>query len=213
MISKEIIRKIENEAKQRYGGRFDNLGVSVRTLGWGCKEDQMQRFDKIVECCELEGKTVMDVGCGFADFYGYIQDRGIRVNYIGVDIIPQFIEYCRAQYKDQSFYCANFMLDSDLLPEADIIISLGTLNYNLRPIDNYEYSKLFITTAFSKANERVVVDFLSTNITPGYQKEDFVFYHSPAEMLEFSMSLTSNCALIHNYPPIPQKEFMIILDR
>ena len=59
----------------------------------------------------------------------------------------------------------------------------------------------------------LVVDFLSTSLTPDYPKEDAVFYHDPEKMLSFALGLTPNVTLIHDYPPIPQKEFMLVLHR
>lgn len=41
--------------------------------------------------------------------------------------------------------------------------------------------------------------------------EDFVFYHDPAEMLNYALTVTPDVTLHHNYLPIPQKEFMLVL--
>ena len=91
---------------------------------------------------------------------------------------------------------------------------LGVLNFNLKDkANNLEYSKLAITNAFSHVDETLIVDFLSSKLTSEYPKEDFVFYHNPIDMLEFALTLTDNVKLIHNYMPIPQKEFMLILSK
>jgi len=95
---------------------------------------------------------------------------------------------------------------------ADAGIMLGVLNLNLKEkFDNYAYSELFIEKAFGCVKKLLVVDFLSEEITAPYPKEDFVFYHNPARMLEFAFTLTPNVVLKHNYQPIPQKEFMLYL--
>ena len=66
---------------------------------------------------------------------------------------------------------------------------------------------------FSHIDETLIVDFLSTNLTSDYPKEDFVFYHDPQEILEFALTLTDNVKLVHDYLPIPQKEFILILSK
>jgi hypothetical protein len=89
---------------------------------------------------------------------------------------------------------------------------LGLLNLNFHEdFDNLTYSKLMITNAFSAVNELLIVDFLSNRLTPDYPKEDFVFYHDPAKMLDFALTLTPNVVLKHNYAPIPQREFLLAL--
>lgn len=91
---------------------------------------------------------------------------------------------------------------------------LGVLNFNLKDqVDNLAYSKQAIANAFSHIDETLIVDFLSTNLTSDYPKEDFVFYHDPLEMLEFALTLTDNVKLVHDYLPIPQKEFILILSK
>jgi hypothetical protein len=71
---------------------------------------------------------------------------------------------------------------------------------------------MMIQKAFSSVSETLVVDFLSLYRTPDYPEEDFVFYHDPSAMLTFALSLTPNVRLIHDYAPIPQKEFMLVLE-
>lgn len=213
MIEKNELIRIEKKSVERYSNRFKELGVSSRALGWGCKEDQLERFNVIVKECDLMGKTIMDIGCGFADFYVYLKERNIEVDYIGVDINPDFVNYCKEKFPNQQFYKKNIMTHSEELPSADIVLSNGALNLKLDNISNFEYSKHFIKKAFEKTEEDLAIDFLSTYRTPDYPKEDFVYYHLPEEIFKFAISLTSNVRLIHNYKPIPQKEFMIILKK
>ncbi|GAB6100055.1 class I SAM-dependent methyltransferase [Halanaerocella petrolearia] len=213
MINKEKIIKIEEKAVKRYNSRFKKKGVSPTTLGWGSKEDQLQRFEVITNQCNLDGKTVMDVGCGFADLFSYLNKNNININYIGIDIVPDFIDYCKEEYPQQEFYCKNVMLDFDKLPKADIVIALGILNYNFDEVSNFEYSKLFIKKIFQISKEKVVIDFLSKYRTEEYPKENFVYYHSPEKVFKFMTSLTNDLLLAHNYQPIPQKEFMIFANK
>lgn len=213
MISKQEILQLEQKAIKRYSNRFEKKGVSPSSLGWGSKNDQLERFKVITKECNLDGKTIMDIGCGFADFFSYLNSINIKINYIGVDIVPHFVNYCKKKYSKQDFYCKNIMLNFDQLPSADIVVALGILNYNFDEVSNFEYSKLFIEKIFNIAREKIIVDFLSKYRTEEYPKEDFVYYHSPEDIFEFITSLTNDFSLIHNYPPIPQKEFMIFADK
>lgn len=213
MIDEKALMKIEKEALDRYNKRFDQLGVSPKTLGWGCREDQLERFNTICQHCKLENKTVMDIGCGFADLYCYLKEHDVRVNYIGIDINPYFIDYCKRAFPEQQFHRANIMLKHAGIPKADIVIALGLLNFRLNEISNRDYTEMFIQKAFALTNERLIVDFLSEYRIPHYPKEDFVFYHSPESVFQFAMSLTDNACIIHDYKEIPQKEFMLILNK
>lgn len=211
MDKEKIYLKLEKSAVERYQTRFYKEGVSYKTLGWGCTEDQVKRFEVLLQNINFKNKSVMDIGCGFADFYGYLKQKEICCNYIGVDIIPEFLECCCKKYPEATFIKANIMLDKDILPKTDIVVTTGTLNLKLDDIDNMEYTKDFMRNAYEKTEELMSIDFLSTKLTSSYPKEDFVYYHDPLKLLEYSFELTDNIKLIHNYEAIPQKEGTIIL--
>ena len=208
----DFLESVAKSAKERYGRRFAEMGVSPRTLGWGSKEDQLTRFQVMTEQIDFAGSTLMDIGCGFADFWKYLAAmERLPDHYIGVDLMEQFIAHNQETYPEAQFICCDFMRQPEQLPEVDYVISNGTMNFKLS--DNLSYNRKFLQTAFIKATKGLVVDFLSTIYTPDYPPEDTVYHHSPKDVLDLAFELTPNVRLIHNYAPIPQKEFMIILER
>ncbi len=89
---------------------------------------------------------------------------------------------------------------------------LGLLNWNWKDeAKNYAYSMEVIKNALEAVNDVLIVDFLSTKYDPNYPVEDIVFYHDPLIMLENIMELTPNVDLVHSYPAIPQKEFLLYI--
>ncbi|WP_167955994.1 class I SAM-dependent methyltransferase [Anaerosporobacter faecicola] len=213
MTNIDEYRKIQEDAIQRYSERYKRLGVVPQALGWGKKEDQIERFDTLIKNIDFTNKRILDIGCGFADFYVYLKDHDINCKYIGIDIIPDFIEYCKNKFPECEFYQKNVLLDTDSISNADIVLSLGTLNFKLHNINNLDYTKEFMKKSFSLANETLILDFLSTKLTKTYPKEDLVYYHSPNTIMDMAFELTDNLQLVHNYKPIPQKEFMIFLGK
>ena len=203
---------------ERYSRRYKELGHDVKTLGWGNTEQQGFRFKQAVEALDFKSeKSVLDIGCGFGDLLALLtaEKKGVS-KYIGWDLNPDLIAECKEIWENipiqTAFELVNIgkqIIDASV---ADIGFLLGVLNLNLKEeFDNYQYSEMIIRNSFSAVNELLVVDFLSTKLTPDYPKEDFVFYHDPARMLEFALTLTPNVVLKHNYAPIPQKEFMLFL--
>ena len=211
MEKRVIYERIANDTLLRYQGRFNELGETPKALGWGGKEDQIERFEVMCQNADFSGKTVMDIGCGFADWYEFMKLKDVNCNYIGVDIIPEFLDICRRKYPDAIFIEGNIMTEGDKLPKADIVITNGTLNFKQKDIDNRIYTRDFISCAYEKANEMIIVDFLSTQLTSTYPREDSVYYHDPKEMLEIAFSFTDDIKLVHNYKPIPQKEAMLFM--
>ena len=208
-----VLENITQSTVARYSERFNKLGKDVRTLGWGTKEQQYYRFEQVMLTTNLKNKNILDIGCGFGDFLSNCINLKCPLNnYTGWDINPDLIAEARRQHPSYNFSVQNIAEQKKLIPIAEIGVMLGVLNFNLKEkYDNLTYSKMMIQKAFACISETLIVDFLSIYRTPDYPKEDFVFYHDPAEMLAFALQLTPNVKLIHDYVAIPQKEFMLVL--
>jgi len=212
---KSNLKNISDQTIKRYSDRYKKTGRSVESLGWGSVEQQECRFEEVLKCTNLHNKSILDIGCGFGDFHLFIESRNVDYkNYIGWDINKNMISEANRNIHPKARFKVADLLCEESSIQTDIVIMLGLLNFNLKnEFDNMEYSKKMIKNAFFHCNERLIVDFLSSNLTMDYPKEDFVFYHNPGEVLNFALSLTKNASLIHNYRPIPQKEFLLVLEK
>ncbi|MDD5433312.1 MAG: class I SAM-dependent methyltransferase [Candidatus Pacebacteria bacterium] len=215
MISRETLKLIEEKDNQRYTGRLEKLGSSIKTLGWDNKENQWKRFASLVEILDLSSQSIVDIGCGFGDFLTFLQEKKIKFSsYIGIDINEDLLKVARAKHPGFRFTCRNVLLNPPKKKLADIGFAFGILNLNHKGSpDNYEYAQDFIKKIFDLCKKVLVVDMLSANLDKSYPKEDFVFYYEPQKMLDFSFTLTKNVVLKHDYPPIPQKEFALYLKK
>jgi SAM-dependent methyltransferase len=211
---KNNLKHITNATVQRYSDRYKKMGKHIHTLGWGSVEQQYYRFNQVHKAISLNNKTVLDIGCGFADFLSSCQKLNLPIqHYTGWDVNSDFIAEAQLQYPESNFEVLSLAECTQPKVIAEVAVMLGVLNLHFKEMyDNLEYSKLMIKKAFLSVSETLVVDFLSNRLTPDYPKEDFVFYHDPAVMLDFALELTPNVKLIHDYSPIPQKEFILVLE-
>ena len=195
----EALNQISEQTIQRYSERYEKLGRDIKTLGWGTHKQQEYRFHQTLDNnIDFKNKVVLDIGCGFGDYYNYLNKHDIKIKkYIGFDINPNLIDEARKTYKnDISSFEVKNILKMEKENIADIGIMFGVLNFNLKgKMDNLAYSKEFIKKAFSLVNDVLIVDFISTNVILEYPKEDFIYYHSPLQMLEFAFRLSNNVIL------------------
>jgi SAM-dependent methyltransferase len=202
---------------QRYSDRYQRLGYDVKTLGWGSQEQQEYRFSQsLISEIDFKNKELLDIGCGFGDFFNFLNRQNLELkSYLGCDLNPDLISEAKRKHSVSKarFEVKNvFDIKESDAAIADIGFMFGLLNLNWKEkFDNLEYSRSAIQKAFTLVREVLVVDFLSSHLTPDYPREDFVFYHDPKVMLEFAFSLSDNVILKHNYKPIPQKEFMLFI--
>ena len=209
----DAARRIEQAAVDRYAARFRQFGGSdPRTLGWDTRTHQWVRFRAVTELVDLRGRSVIDIGCGFADLYAFLSESDIPVaGYLGVDINPILLEVAAGRFPQARYARRNVLLEPYAEPVADVGVMLGLLNFRLDEVGNYEYAEAMIRAGLTATREGLVIDFLSADRTPEYPKEPAVFYYEPGRILQAGLSVTSSLVLKHDYPPIPQREFMLFL--
>jgi len=189
---------------KRYEDRFKEHGINVQALASGSTDHQKIRFDALLEVGNLNGKTVLDIGCGFGDFYGYLKEKGITAKYIGVDICPPFIDVCKERFPEAAFEVCDI---ENSTPEGkfDYVISSQTFNNKLQFSDNEKVIRNVIKKCYEICEEGVAVDMMTKYVD---FEEPRLHYYSPEEIFTFCKKLTKRVTLRHDYPLF---EFMIYL--
>lgn len=107
-----------------YTARVAGSGFSPRTMFY---RDSEQYSEKLAAfAAELEalppGKCVLDVGCGFGGLLEYFRPQG---KYIGVDLVPEFVDEAKRRWPDEEFrLCAASSLDE----EVQVAVLAGVLS-------------------------------------------------------------------------------------
>ena len=108
-------------------GRNNSMGVH-----WSAYSTQQLRFQILSQIGDLNGKSVLDVGCGVGDFYGYLNRKNLNFEYLGIDITPEMIIEAKKKYPDGSFELAEV---SDIDTKFDYVFGSGVFTHR---IDDYQ---------------------------------------------------------------------------
>jgi SAM-dependent methyltransferase len=92
-----------------WDGRARSRLPDLEKLEWSHWRTQRLRFDAFLADHDLQGKSVLDLGCGLGHFYAHLRRRGIAVEYLGYDLSPAMIQQCRARFPDQRFESGDFL--------------------------------------------------------------------------------------------------------
>ena len=150
-----------DEIKNMYGESFYLHGDSPASL-LTPKGRQSIRF-RALDPFFLKGKMrILDYGCGLGYLYQYLLFKGYDFEYIGVDIMPEFIEVCREKFpKGPDFQVID--PQTKIQGSYDIVFASGV--FNLKTNDDLIQSKLYaykrINALFDLTKEAFVCDFLS----------------------------------------------------
>jgi SAM-dependent methyltransferase len=214
-ISDKQLETLEMAIREQYRDRINEKGTTPEGLFWGSEESMQTRFSVATETVNFEGATVLDVGCGFGDLYGYLRhNEHTPDTYHGIDVSEVTLAEARDRYADApaaSFERRNILRDPYESKQFDVVTVFGAMWNNLESIDNEAYMRRFMRTCFACANT-VVINALSSYRQGNWSYEEFVYYYDPSTVFRYAQELTRNVRLRHDFEPIPQKEFLLILE-
>jgi len=192
---------VRSEDRQRfvelYGTRFREFGNDVRTVGWGSRQDQWLRFDVLCRNLDLDGRRILDVGCGLGDLVAFLDGRGVRdFDYLGIDLVTDLVGEAQRTFGGarRQFITADLLDDRDF-GEFDVVLASGALT--LCVADNAAQARRAIAKMFASCRHAVAVNFLSTYVDFQTPKN---FHYEPESMFAYSRSLTRWVRLYHDYP-------------
>jgi SAM-dependent methyltransferase len=194
---------------RRYEERLDKFGYSPLTLGWGKPGREAVRFGVLAEpMFECNATSVLDVGCGFADFYEYLAQSGWRGEYQGIDIVPGLLDVARKRNPSLQVIeadIADFHSGDSL--QFDAVVASGIFNWKLDGDDNLAHIERTVRRMFELARKTVCVDFMSTHVD--FQQPS-AWHTDPRWAIQMAHGLTKRFRIRHDYMPF---EFAAILYR
>ncbi len=180
--------------KRFYDGRYRSYGYDPRSLGWIVGTQQI-RFKQLTSIGDLNGCAVLDVGCGFGDLYGYLQAKGIRVDYTGIDLSPDFIKTARKLYPDARFVVGDFE-DAHFDGMFDWSFESGI--FNLKIENNDAFIRNTLKKMFRLSKKGFAADFLNSRTL---FRDGSMYYQDPEAMRYFCHSLSGRVVLKSGYRP------------
>ena len=167
----------EEKMKQHYYPRLEKYRETHEILDWENRKAQFARFRVLIENVNLEGKTVLDVGCGCGDLFDMLNDEGISTRYTGIDILEGMVEKARELHSDGRFLCGDIFRDSSACEESyDVVFTSGIFNLNLG--NNMEFFLSAVTRFSEIAREYLVLNLLDES-SP--DRDNRYFYFNPED--------------------------------
>lgn len=170
---------------------------SYEVVDWASAASQRRRFEVLVSEVPLEGKALLDVGCGMGDLAAFLAERDIPTAYTGVDVLEKMIRACRQRFRDRRFVRADVFADEPFPPESfDVVFCSGVFNLNLG--NNLEFLPGALGKLLALSREHVVLNFLHVRSPV---KEEQYFFYDPQEVLELLRGHPCEVRLLDDYLP------------
>jgi len=199
-------RDYQQDRKLAYQKSFRKYGLSPKALQWSSTRSMELRFKQIVSNLDFNNKSVLDVGCGFGFLIPYIEKQAQRFDYLGIDIVPEFIREARKLYPNYKFKVGDYFT-RPIRKRFDIIIASGVLNNNLGEA-TIKSRFDFIKKTFKRSKSALAFNMAGGFPQPENSAGNKVYYADSLMVLNFCFSLTRKLIFIHHYHP---RDFSLIL--
>lgn len=157
------MKELFGDIKRLYRDSFLKHGDSPSSL-LTPKGRNSIRYSAIDPFIGKSNFSLLDYGCGLGYLYDYVSAKNSNVEYTGIDIVPEFIQSCRAKYPDLDIM--QIEPCQPLSGTYDIVFSSGV--FNLQTHDDPHQSKAYaferIHSLFKLAKDVLICDFMSTMV-------------------------------------------------
>lgn len=117
-----------------YNRHLKDFGDAPQAVRW-TSEGQRRRYETLLNIArDISGKKILDFGCGKGDLYGFIKDKGIPINYCGIDVNENLIELAKSKYPEAEFIAMD-LEESEFEQAFDVIFVCGVFNLRVAGIE------------------------------------------------------------------------------
>ena len=107
MVKDEIVKDFFNKLVEKHG-------YSPKSLAYSGEKSQKIKFNIVTEVGIEDNCSVLDVGCGFGDYFNYLKQRGIKnVKYCGIDISNKIVDFAKEKNSSVNVIQGNVLDLSD----------------------------------------------------------------------------------------------------
>jgi SAM-dependent methyltransferase len=188
-----------NRIRRHYVPRMTPGRPNYDIVNWAEPDTQLERFRVLLREVGLEGKRLLDVGCGLGCLATFLKDHGVAVNYTGVDLLPEMLARAQEAHPAGRFFRGD-IFDPALSPLAgetfDVVFASGIMNLNLS--NNLAFVGRALPILIGHATEAAVVNFLHTRGEWGDRR---YFHYDPDDVLAIARPHCRQVRLVDDYLP------------
>jgi SAM-dependent methyltransferase len=185
----------EKIIKQHYEPRILPGRPHFEILDWADAQSQRLRFEVLAAHVGLAGKSLLDVGCGLGDLYGFLLERGLTVDYTGVDISEKMIQHARRAHPGGHFLAADLFAKNPFgRKRFDVAFCSGTFNLNVG--NNISFLPTALRQLFGLSRRALVFNLLHRRAR---RQHPHCVYYEPGEILKIVKHFRCKVEVIDDY--------------
>ena len=173
-----------------YRDLFLKHGDTPEASQWRDRSTQEKRFEILCDIGNLEGSSILDLGCGTGHLASYLKQKGLAFEYTGIDLVQEVLD--AGQLKHPKFkFITPTELDQNVI--FDYVLISGTFNNLVE--DNRRFYQEKLTQYFNHTRIGLAVNMLSQYVD---YFDDGLFYEYPETVFKFAKTHLSQRVSLRN---------------
>jgi SAM-dependent methyltransferase len=179
--------------REDYEDSLKRFGPGPKALLWWDYRSMAVRFRELVRDVPVEGKSILDAGCGMGDLLPFLYAKSPDFKYLGVDRSKGFIEIAKQRYEGHEFKVGDPF--NGRIGMFDVVLSSGVMNGNT---DGWmEKRKEMISSLYDQTGEVLAFNMAGAIKPPA--NDSLIAYADAQEILDFCKSLCQRVILRTHY--------------
>lgn len=190
--------RLKRDVIAHYEEQLLRHGPTARGMDWKDSDSQELRFRLLCDVCDLDGRSVHEVGAGAGHLCAYLEKRGVRAEYSGCDLSPRMVEAARGLHPGVQFEERDILIDP---PQRryDVVLCSGLFHVKLDHPDGEwrDFVDSLVRCMYAMCDHSIAFNLMTDQVD---FRADPLFYANPAEVLEFCRRELSRYVTIrHDY--------------
>jgi SAM-dependent methyltransferase len=189
------------ELTQHYKDRYQEYGFNSQGADWGNQNKHETRLFAMIDTLgnsALQGKRILDVGCGYGILYYFLQEHyhELEYDYTGIDPCSKAIEYARSVGNNKANYIVGDIQTFAPTADYDTIFCCGIFTKRVTLSEEAMYTLL--SYLFRLATRAGVANICFNTMSPFCDlRDETLFYPNFADII--SLIKESYGYKVHNF--------------
>jgi SAM-dependent methyltransferase len=192
-----------NETLGRYyTKRFAEHGASARGVDWHNAESLLLHYDKMLAVIPPDEAgqriSLLDIGCGYGGLLDRAKERGLDIDYAGIDLVDEMTAHGRRKHPDAQFVSGDVFTFAPGR-DFDYVVANGVLTEKLDvSIGEFgRFARRMIRRMFELASRGIAFNMMTTYVNFTAPN---LYYQNPGEIISFcAAELSTKWILDHGY--------------
>lgn len=189
-----------SKVEKLYTDNIKEYGIDAKSVGWGTKEKQDLRFEKLmgVVLDRDSDLSINELGCGYGELVNFCKEKNMKISkYFGYDLSAEMINVANKYIGAPN---VKLFQSGKIQTKADYTITSGIFNVKFdEPIKTWEeYIKETLVKMFEKSYKGIGFNLLSKYVD--YKSSNELYYADPMVYFEFcKKNMSKKVNLFHDY--------------